>query len=361
MNRKTYYVTVLAFVFALSLVLSGCGGGSKTTQTGIGGNSGDNAKKTEGTQKTSDYPAMVIKFSHTQAETTPKGQAALKFKEVVESKSGSKIKVQVYPSGQLYGDNDELEALQANNVQMIAPTSAKLGGFDETYELYDLPFLFKNEDHVYKFEDGEIGKQLLSKLEPKNIKGLAFWPNGMKHMTNNKVEITKPSDLKGLKVRTHGGKIINDVYSQLGAVSTKVAVNEAYQALQLGTVDGQENSLANIYTEKYEEVQKYMSLTGHTRSEYVVATNKKWFDGLTPDTQALINDAMKEATKKGREISTEADNTIADKIKKNGKMKVHELTADERQAFLDALKPVYDKWLPQMDANIIKAIQDAGK
>lgn len=349
MKKRSGLSCLVVFAIASMMALAGCGSSAPA-----GGNSGQGASSADGA-----YPKVEIKLSHVAAENTPKGQSALKFKEIVESKSGGNIKVKVFPSGQLYGDNDEIEALMANNVQIIVPSAAKLSGYDKTFEIFDLPFLFKDEEALRRFEDGEGGKKLLSKLESRGIKGLAFWPNGFKHITNNKAAIKHPADLKGLKIRTHGGQIINEVYEKMGAASTKIAFNEVYQALQLGTVDGQENSLVNIETQKYEEVQNNLTLTNHARSEYVVIANKQWWDSLDAKTQSLLDEAMKEATKVGRDLVQKLEMELLDKITKNGKMKVTKLTDQEREAFKQAVQPVFDKWAAEMDPEVIKLAKEA--
>ncbi|NSL52200.1 DctP family TRAP transporter solute-binding subunit [Calidifontibacillus erzurumensis] len=336
-------------LLSLSLIfpLAACGSDSASTEASNGSESG--------------IQELEIKLSHVAADNTPKGLAALKFKELVEEASDGKIEVKVFPSGQLYGDHDEIEAVQAGNVQMIIPAAAKLSGFEETFEIFDLPFLFKNEEHLQAFEDGEGGQQLLSTLEEYGMKGLAFWPNGFKHITNNKVAIDEPSDLKGLKIRTHGGQIINEIYDAMGAASTKIAFNETYQALQLGTIDGQENSVVNIETQKYGEVQKYLTLTSHTRSEYVVVTNKKWWDGLNQETQQLLIDAMKAATEEGRKQVENLETSSLEKIKSEGKMEIIELTDVQKEEFKKAVQPVFDKWAAKMNQEIINKAIEAGE
>jgi C4-dicarboxylate-binding protein DctP len=354
MKKRSGLSCLVVLTLASMMALAGCG--NSASNAAADGKSSQGASPAEAA-----YPKMEIKLSHVAADNTPKGQAALKFKEIVESKSGGNIKVKVFPSGQLYGDNDEIEALQANNVQIIAPSAAKLSGFDKSFEIFDLPFMFKDEESLRRFEDGEGGKKLLSKLESKGIEGLSFWPNGFKHITNKKVAIKSPDDLKGLKIRTHGGQIINEVYEKLGAASTKIAFNEVYQALQLGTIDGQENSLVNIETQKYEEVQNNLTLTNHARSEYVVVANKKWWDSLDAKTQSLLDEAMKEATEVGRDLVQKLELESLEKIKKNGKMKVTELTDQEREAFKQAVQPVFDKWAAEMDPEVINLAKEASK
>ncbi len=346
MGKKISFLSITATTaLALSLTLAGC----------------SSKKEVAASTASNGYQKTEIKLSHVASENTPKGQSALKFKEIVESKSNGEVKVDIYPNGQLYGDNDEIEALQANNVQMIAPSAAKLSGFEESYEIFDLPFMFKDSNALYKFEDGEGGKKLLSKLDNAGMVGLDFWPNGFKHVTNNKKEVTKPTDLKGLKIRTHGGTIINEVYNQLGAGSSKIAFNETYQALQLGTVDGQENSLINFESQKYFEVQKYLTLSGHARSEYILLANKNWWSSLNDKTKGLIEEAVGESTKLGRELEAKYETEAMDKIKQSGRVKIHELTDDERQAFVNSLSTVNNKWGNKMDSEILQKAKEANQ
>ncbi|WP_066074612.1 DctP family TRAP transporter solute-binding subunit [Neobacillus soli] len=344
-KRFSYLSIASATLLTLTLALTGCSG-EKDASADVSSNG---------------YQKMEIKLSHVAAEDTPKGQSAIKFKEIVESKSDHTITVKVYPSGQLYGDNDEIEALQANNVQIIAPSAAKIGGFNKSFEIFDLPFMFKDHKALYSFEDGEGGKKLLSKVDSAGMIGLDFWPNGFKHVTNNKREIKAPEDLKGLKVRTHGGEIINDVYKTLGAGSAKIAFNETYQALQLGTVDGQENSLINFESQKYTEVQKYMTLSSHARSEYVLLANKSWWNKLNDKTKDLLNEAIKESTKTGRELEDKYEKEAMEKIKQSGKVNIHELTDDERNEFIKKLQPVTDKWSKEMDSDILQKAKESNQ
>ncbi len=349
-NNKIMNIAKMSLLsLALLFPLAGCGG-NEASSTG--------AAKV-GTAD-AGIQELEIKLSHVAADNTPKGLAANKFKELVEEKSDGKIEVKVFPSGQLYGDHDELEAVQAGNVQIIIPSAAKLSGFEETFEIFDLPFMFNDEAHLRAFEDGEGGQQLLSALDEYGMKGLAFWPNGFKHVTNNKVAVDDPSDLKGLKIRTHGGQIIGEVYDAMGAASTKIAFNEVYQSLQLGTIDGQENSIVNIETQKYGEVQNNLTFTGHARSEYAVVTNKQWWDGLNQETQDLLTEAMAGATEEGRKQVEKLETESIEKIKSEGKMTITELTDEQKDAFRQATQPVFDKWAGTMNQEIITKAIEAG-
>lgn len=333
---KTILAVLMITVFSFSLI--GCGGSKD----------GDSKAKAKDEK-------VVIKFSHVVAETTPKGQAALKFKELVEQKSGGKMEVQVFPSSQLLGDKEELEALMANNVQFIAPSVTKLVGLVPAFQLVDMPFLFASDQAAYNFYDGPTGQKLMKTLEPKGMLGMGWWPNGAKHFTNGKREIKSPADFKGLKFRTQSGGLLDAQFKALGAGSQTLAFAEVYQALQNGTVDGQENTFNNIDTQKYVEVQKFLTVSAHGRLDYVVLTNTKFWNSLTPEQQQIINDAMKEATAFERKLAEELNTKSFENIKASGKVKVYELTEAERAAFVKALEPVYAEYTDKIGKEYVEA------
>ena len=198
---------------------------------------------------------IVIKFSHVVAEKTPKGQAALKFKEAAERLLPGKVKVEVYPNSQLYGDAKEMEALALGDVQYIATSLAKFDKYTKKIQVFDLPFMFKDMDAVDRFEQSQIGQSLLHSMESRNYLGLAYWHNGLAQMSANK-PLLLPSDAKGLKFRIQQSDIIQASYEDIGANVQKLAFSEVYQALQTGTVNAQENTWSNIYSQKFYEVQK---------------------------------------------------------------------------------------------------------
>lgn len=318
----TKVVALVAMLTLLLVAVTGCGGSKETT--------GDAAKK------------ISVKFSHVVAETTPKGQAAIKFKQELE-KSGQ-FEVQVYPSSQLYGDKEELEALKANNVQLIAPSVTKLVGFVPAFQLVDMPFLFSSDKAAYNFYDGPMGEKLLKTLEPQGMLGLGWWPNGSKHFTNSKKPLKTPEDFKGLKFRTQSGGVLDEQFKALGAGSQTLAFGEVYQALNNKAVDGQENTFNNIDTQKYQEVQKFMTVSSHGRLDYVVLVNAKFYNELTADQKKLFDDAMEVANKYERQLADELNASSFEKLKSGGKMEFYTLTDADRAAFVKALEPVYAKY-----------------
>ncbi|MFA9218248.1 MAG: DctP family TRAP transporter solute-binding subunit, partial [Sphingomonadaceae bacterium] len=253
---------------------------------------------------------IVIKFSHVVAADTPKGQAAERFKQLAEKATNGRVKVEVYPNSQLYKDKEELEALQLGAVQMLAPSLAKFGPLGvKEFEAFDLPYIFPSKTALYNVTEGEIGKSLMKKLEPKGIIGLSFWDNGFKVMSANK-PLHNPADFKGLKMRIQSSKVLDAQMRALGANPQVLAFSEVYQALQTGVVDGTENPPSNMYTQKMHEVQKHVTVSNHGYLGYAVIVNKKFWDGLPADIRAALDKSMKEATTFEKAIA-QRDNDLA--------------------------------------------------
>ncbi|MCL6597545.1 MAG: DctP family TRAP transporter solute-binding subunit [Alicyclobacillus macrosporangiidus] len=327
----------------LALGISACGQPQASGNAPAGGGS-----SSDGIQ------SMTIKISHVVAEDTPKHQGALAMKATIEKESGGKIKVQVYPNSQLFGDKDEYQNLVANNVQFIIPDMAKLVGNDPGFNIPSMPFLFDSDQAAEAFWDGPKGQEIFKHLEKDGVLGLAMWPNGPKSITNNVRPIRSPEDMKGLKFRTQGGQVLEKVYSTLGAGSVSIPFDELYTALQQGTVDGEENTFSNIESKKFYEVQKYMTITNHTRVDYVLLTNTKFWNSLNDATRKIIMDGVKAGTQVARDKAAQLNADALEKIKATGKMQIYTLTPEDVQKWRDALKPVYDEWTSKIGADVIQ-------
>ncbi len=284
---------------------------------------------------------IVIKFSHVVADDTPKGKGALKFKELAEKYTNGKVQVEVYPNSQLYKDKEEIEALQLGAVQMLAPSTAKFAPLGaKEFEAMDLPFLFDDDDAYRRMVKGRVGRFLMGKLEPKGITGLAFWDNGF-HMVSANTPLLMPSDFQGLKVRISGSKIADIYFRKLGAIPQIMAFSEVYQALQTGVVDGCENTPSNYYTQKFYEVQKHITNSRHAHLQYAVIVNSKFWQGLPADIRGQLEKAMDEATDYTNSIAQKENVDALQAIKESGKTEIHELTPDQRKAWIAALMPTY--------------------
>lgn len=298
---------------------------------------------------------MVIKFSHVVADKTPKGQAALKFKELAEAKLPGKVEVQVFPNSQLFGDAKELEALLLGDVQFIAPSLSKFDRYTKKIQLFDLPFLFDDMDAVDRFQHSAAGQSLLDSIQSRGLQGLAFWHNGMKQLSTNKDKLERPEDVKGLKFRIQASDVLEAQFRALGANPQKMAFAEVYQALQTGVVDGQENTWSNMYSQKFHEVQKTIAETNHGVIDYMVVTNAKWWDGLQPDIKKGLSEAMAEATEFGNAKAAEFNARDKDLIAKAGKARIQQLTKDDIEAWRKAVEPVWKKFEGDIGRDLIDA------
>jgi len=301
---------------------------------------------------------IVVKFSHVVAEGTPKGQAALKFKELAEARLPGKVVVEVYPSSQLFGDDKELEALLLGDVQLIAPSLSKFDRYTKKVQVFDLPFLFDDIAAVDRFQQSEAGIGLLQSMRDNELEGLAYWHNGMKQLSANK-ELHVPADAAGLKFRIQPSDVLQAQFEAIGANPQKMKFSEVYQALQTGVVDGQENTWSNIYSQKFHEVQAAISETNHGVIDYMVVTNAEWWAGLPEDVRGGLAEAMAEATLYGNGIAHKLNEEAKAKIAAAGQAEILTLTPEEVAEWRKAMKPVWDKFAPDIGQDLIDAALSA--
>jgi C4-dicarboxylate-binding protein DctP len=285
----------------------------------------------------------IIKFSHVVAADTPKGKASEFFAKKAAELTKGKVKVEVYANSALYKDKEEMEALQIGSVQMLAPSLAKFGPLGvKEFEAFDFPFMFDDTAELHKITQGPVGAAMLTKLEPKGIKGLAYWDNGFKAFSAN-TPLKMPADYKGKKFRIQSSKVLEEQIRSVSGIPQVMAFSEVYQALQTGVVDGTENPISNFYTQKMHEVQKHLSITNHGYLGYAVIVNKKFWDGLPADVRGQLEQAMKEATVYANKIAQEENDNSLEGVKKSGKTTVYVPTKDERLALKKAMASVHIK------------------
>ena len=299
---------------------------------------------------------IVIKFNHVVAADTPKGKGAEFFAKKAAELTKGKAKVEVYPNSALYKDKEELEALQLGAVQMLAPSLAKFGPLGvKEFEAFDFPYIFDDTAELHRITQGPIGAALLAKLEPKGIKGLAYWDNGFKSFSAN-TPIKTPADLKGKKMRIQSSKVIEEQMRSLGSLPQVIGFGEVYQALQTGVVDGTENPLSNLYTQKMHEVQKHLTLTNHGYLGYAVIVNKKFWEGLPADVRGQLEQAMKESTVYANKIAQEENDIALEGVKKSGKTTVYVPTKEEKLAFKKAMAPTHIKMADRVGKDLLQSI-----
>ncbi|GGD40819.1 C4-dicarboxylate ABC transporter [Malaciobacter pacificus] len=290
----------------------------------------------------------TLKFSHVVSPNTPKGKAADFFEKRLEELSGGKIDVQVYPSSQLYTDGAVVKALRLNSVQMAAPSFSKFGKIVPQLALFDMPFIFKDIDHLHRVQDGEVGTALKDMVTAKGIVALDFWDNGFKQFSSSKQALINPSDAEGQKFRIMSSKVLEAQIKAVGGNPQMMPFSEVYSGLQQGVIDAAENPFSNIYTKKFHEVQKYLTVSDHGYLGYLVVMSKKFWNSLPADLQANVKQAMKEATEKEREYAKELNDTqfkaIQEYAQKTGKLEIYTLTDEQREAWRKAVSKIYPEF-----------------
>ena len=302
---------------------------------------------------------IIIKFSHVVASEAPKGKAAVKFKELAETYTNGKVKVAVYPNSSLYKDKEELEALQLGSVQMLAPSISKFGPLGvKEFDVFDLPFLMSDDARARQMYASPLMAELNKKLEAKGVLPLYYWDNGAHVYTCNK-PLIMPDDFKGLKMRIQSSKVLDAVARELGALPQIMTFSELYPALQTGVVDGEDTVPSNILTQRFYEVQKYLTVSYHGRLTYALIVNKKFWDGLPEDVRAPLARAAKESTDFFNETAAKDNADALEKIKASGKVQVHDLTPEERKAWTVKLMPVHTEMQSRFGKDFIDKIYQA--
>lgn len=344
MNWKRLAAVVLAVA-----LLAGCG------QSGTSGtdNSGDTGEE-----------KITLTLSTPDPESSSITVAANKFAEVVKEKSGGRLELKVFPNGTLYGGdpNAAVKQLGAGSLDLLTLSTSLYANFDPRFNAISIPYLFDDTQQLMDYLNAEPGKQLLEGLSKLDIKGLGLWTRSFRQMTNSKRPITSPDDLKGLKFRVPNSPLWVDFFRAAGAAPTPMAFNEVYNALQLGTIDGQENPVDVPMSAKFYEVQKYISLTNHMTDGWVVGMNLMKFNELPADLQQVLIDAAAEVQEWKYEYDTTQDQKALEFLQSKG-MEVNELTPEQHQAFVDLAKSLYPQFkdLVKDDAFYQMTLEFVGK
>jgi C4-dicarboxylate-binding protein DctP len=304
---------------------------------------------------------IVIKFSHVTSGTAhPKYLAAEEFANRVNERMKGKVRVEVFPGGQLFDDKAVLiELIKGNAVQMAAPSLSKFETITKKFRIFDLPFLFNDINAVNAFQGSEHGQSILKVLESKGILGKAYWHNGMKQMSASK-PLLMPEDAKGLKFRVQQSDVLVAQFEQLGSTPQKMAFKEVYGALQTGVVDGQENTWSNIYSKKFFEVQDGITETDHGVIDYAVVVSKRFWMGLPDDIRTELDAILMEVTNDRNKLSRSLNLDNRQKII-DAKGTVRTLSPEQKEAWRKAMKPVWDKFADEIGTDLIEAAQSYNK
>lgn len=297
---------------------------------------------------------IEIKFSHVVAENTPKGQMALKFKEIVEKDLAGKVTVKVFPNSQLFGDNKVLEAMQLGDVQLAAPSLSKFKKYTKKLQIFDLPFLFNDIDAVDRFQQSEAGQKLLRSVEKKGLLGLGYLHNGMKQMSSNQ-PLKIPGDAHGKKFRIMSSDVLAAQYEAVGAIPVKKPFSEVFTLLQTKAIDGQENSWSNIQSKKFYEVQDYISETNHGVLDYLIVTSKSFWKSLPKDIRIELQTALNQAIAHGNAIAAQKAKDDRQTIIDSKRSTLVSLSDDQRQLWVNAMKPVWKRFEKQVGKDNLQA------
>ncbi|WP_407297456.1 TRAP transporter substrate-binding protein [Stutzerimonas zhaodongensis] len=303
---------------------------------------------------------IVIKFSHVVAEDTPKGQGALLFKKLAEERLPGQVTVEVYPNSSLYGDANELDALAKNEVQLLAPSLAKFEKYTKQLQVFDLPFLFDDLESVNRFQKRAKGRQLLLSMEKQGITGLAYWHNGMKQLSSSK-PLRMPNDASGLSFRIQPSAVLESQFAQLGASTKKIAFSDVFGALQSGTVQGAENPWSNIYSKKMHTVQPFITESNHGVLDYILVSNTTFWFSIPHQIRTELEGIIDEVTYEVNRAADEANAADRERIRKAGTSEIIELTPEQRAAWREAMRPVWQEFEPVIGADIIKAAQTVNR
>ena len=339
--KKKFLSLFLVLAMALALTACGSNGGSNSGSGSGGDSSGDGSSSGAPAADGSEFNQLNIIAAHGAAETTSENASFLKFKELVEEKSGGVVTVDLYPNQQLGGDREYTEACVQGNVTMGGPSTANIAPFVPALNAFETPFLFSDRETVYKALDSAAGQALLDSLETAGLKGLGYFENGFRQLTCNK-DINALSDLNGLKIRVMENEVHLAIWTALGANPGPLAFGELYTALQQKSFDAQENPAELIYNTKFFEVQDHVYLTNHIYTPYIIYINLDVWNGLNEATQELIQECMDKAVAYCREICAENEQNCFNEIDNSGRSKVYDVSEDLYNEMVAACASVYD-------------------
>lgn len=318
---------------------------------------GCSTQKDAGDKKAS---IKVMKLGIVTSKDRSLTKGLVKFGEIVEKESAGTIKVEVFSDGVLGGDRQTLEGLQMGTIHGTSVSTGPIAAFVPQFDVFDLPFLFKDKPTAFKVVDGPIGQELLDKLPAVGIIGMNYWENGFRHLTNNKREVKTMEDIKGLKIRTLESKVHVDTWKMLGANPTPMSFSQLYTALEQGVVDGQENPYGNVTVNKFNEVQKYLTNTGHVYNASPFLISKKFWDTLSDKEKDIMKKAAKEARDYQRQLNEKEDQDSLAYLKEKG-MKITDLNPGEKEKIVVALKPLYAQYSVTLGKDLVDKLLAAVK
>ena len=287
---------------------------------------------------------IIIHFSHVVAENTPKGRAAIKFAELVKEKTNGRVIVQVYPNGILYNDDNEFEALQHNEIQMIAPTFSKMTSYLPSWQVLDLPFIIETDEQLKNVLTGPLKDQLLAELDTLNIKGLDFWSNGFKQIASNDYPVQNVEDFQSLRVRIMASELISKQFSLLGSTPITTTFDDVYNEIEKKHIQAQENTISNLYTKGFHKYEKHITLSNHGIMGYAVMINKPFWNSLDPELQQPILEALQEMSDWQFETSIAMNETGQQELVSLPNVTLTPISTELKNAWKEKVAPIYEMY-----------------
>jgi tripartite ATP-independent transporter DctP family solute receptor len=304
-----------------------------------------------------DFKPRIVRFGYGLVDDSNQGRAVRLFAKEVEKATGGKMKVRAIGNASLGSDTQMQQALIGGAQEMMVGSTATLVGIAPQMALWDTPFLINNTKEADALLDGPVGDKVRATLEPKGIVGLVYWENGFRNLTNNKHPVTRLEDMNGIKLRVMQNNVFLDSFKALGANAVPLPFSELFTALETKAVDGQENPFNTVVSSKFYEVQKYLTVTNHVYSPWIVSVSKKWWDGLSKDEQKVLLDAAKKARDfERKDTREEATKALAD-LKTKG-MQINQLSAVEAGRMRDKLTQVNASVATNVGMDLWKQTQD---
>lgn len=332
---------VLASLVILATLLSvvGCGNSSASK------NSSAPTQNNSTPAQNSSASKVTLTLSTPDPDSSSITAAANQFAKVAKEKSNGSIEIKVYPNGSLYGADPSaaVKQLGAGSLDMLLLSTSLYANFQPKFNVISIPYLFDNTDQFVKYLNGDPGQELLKDVDKLSIKGLGLWTRSFRQITNSLRPINGPEDLKGMKLRVPNNPLWVEFFKAAGAVPTPMAFGEVYNALQLKTIDGQENPVDVPMSSKFYEVQKYITVSNHMADAWVVGMNNSKFSKLSADQQKVITETTKELQTWKLNYDKEQDNAALQTLKSKG-MAVNELTAEQQGKFVAVSKQLYSKF-----------------
>jgi len=303
-----------------------------------------------------DVKTRIIRFGYGLSESSNQGRAVKYFAEELSKRSGGKFKMKGFGDASLGSDIQMQNALIGGAQEMMVGSTATLVGIVKDFGVYDLPFLFNDEKEADAVLDGPFGQKLIASLNEKGLVGLVYWENGFRNLTNSKRPITKAEDLGGVKLRVMQNPVYIDMFNRFGANAVPLAFSELFTALETGTVDGQENPVTTIQSSKFYEVQKYLTISKHVYSPWIVLASKRWYDALSADEKKILQEAAVASRDFERKDSRDASSQSIAYLKEKG-MQINELSAAELDRMREMVKPAFDKYAADGGGPLLTELQ----